>query len=91
MAINGKLVEAAARFLADCRSGAVTDAAIVGTNPGSSPAYWFHHYSVQADEDMVQMVGEVTLFLDEMRASVHATRRAAATVAGAGSISGLRS
>jgi hypothetical protein len=83
---NKDLVKAAERFLSDVRAGKFTDAVIVAT--GESKDDWLYHYSVQEYNDMAAMIGEVYLFLDEMRGAVHASRQRAKQMKHAGGISG---
>lgn len=88
---NPELIKGLELALAKARLGEITDGIFIGkgyNDPGGQEP-WFHHYSIERDEDMVLFVGELDIFKDALKANVHNTRNRAAGVGRIKSIGGL--
>jgi hypothetical protein len=89
---NQALIKALEVTLAKARSGTLTDGVIVGVGyAGDGRQEWFHHFSIERDEDVVTFIGELDLFKDVLKASAHNTRNRAAAVKGVKGLSGALS
>ena len=79
---NQALINGLEQMLAKARVGAITDGMIVGIGyQGDGRHEWFHFYSIERDDDVATMIGEIDLYKDVLKASVHNTRNRAASIA----------
>jgi hypothetical protein len=88
---NQELIEGLKAILAKAQLGEITDGVFIGrgyTDPGGQEP-WLHHYSIERGEDMVLFIGELDVFKDVLKASVHNTRNRAAAISRVKSIGGL--
>jgi hypothetical protein len=88
---NQKLIEALKTMLAKAQLGEIIDGVLLGkgyADPGGQEP-WFHHFSIERDEDVVTFVGELDIFKDVLKANVHNARNRAASVGRIKSIGGL--
>jgi hypothetical protein len=89
---NQALIKALEVMLAKARSGTITDGLLLGADyAGDGRQEWFHHFSIERDEDVITFVGELDIFKDVLKASVHNTRNRAAAIKGVKSMSGALS
>lgn len=87
---NADLIKALEQILAKARLGQIIDGVFVGAGYQSSGRQdWFHHFSIERDDDVVAFVGELDLFKDILKANVHNTRNRAVAAAHTTSLSGL--
>jgi hypothetical protein len=88
---NQDLIEALKVILAKAQLGEVTDGIFIGRGYADSGGQepWVHHYSIERGEDMILFIGELEVFKDVLKVSVHNTRNSAAAISQVKSIGGL--
>ena len=87
---NQALIKGLEQMLAKAKAGAITDGILVGVGyTGDGRQDWFHHYSIEREDDVVTMIGELGLFTDGLKVSVHNTRNRAASIGGVRGLSAL--
>jgi 4-aminobutyrate aminotransferase-like enzyme len=87
---NQALIQGIETMLTRARAGLITDGVMVGVGyTGDGRQDWFHHYSIEREDDMVTMIGELDLFRDGMKVAVHNTRNRAASIAKVKGVSGV--
>jgi hypothetical protein len=88
---NQDLIEGLKAALAKAQLGEITDGVFIGRGYADSGGQepWMHLYSIERHEDMVLFVGELDVFKDVLKASIHNTRNRAAAISKVKSIGGL--
>ena len=87
---NQTLIKCLEMMLAKVRAGLIHDGVVIGIGyDGSGRQEWFHHYSIEREDDVPIMIGELDLFKDVLKANVHNARNKAATVGKLKDMSGV--
>jgi hypothetical protein len=86
---NQDLIKGLETMLAKAKIGAVTDGVLIGISHDKSGDDWFHCYAIDRNEDIPIMIGELELFLDVLKATVHNARNKAAALSKVKGISGV--
>ncbi len=78
---NQNLIKCLEMMLAKVKAGLIHDGILVGIGyDGSGRQEWFHHYSIERDDDVPVMIGELDLFKDVLKANVHNARNRAMSI-----------
>jgi hypothetical protein len=86
---NQALIKGLEAMLAKAKSGAITDGILIGVAYDRGSDEWFHHYSIERNDDIPLMIGELDLFKDILKAAVHNARNRAASLTKVKGFSGV--